>query len=218
MKEVMAKKKANNRARKEAAATGGASAIGSAGTAFVGPRHLSEAGDTGKLEAKPESEAAPAPASAPLPARRSSRAPKRRRIAIYDGAGDDPDEDSRFFMSSPLGARSRRPAALRASQSFSKIIGAADNEDDEEEPDGQNEGVMVMDGNYTPTLHSNSHNEEVEDFDREIKKQFDSEYDHFQAPDRTPGILLGKRKRKPVNKLEEAMRIELGEEEEDEYE
>jgi hypothetical protein len=218
MKEVMAKKKANNRARKEAAATGGTSTIESA---FVKPRHLSEAEETAKHEANPgpESETAPAPASAPLPARRSSRAPKRRRMAIYDGAGDDSDSDSRAFMSSPLGGRSRRSAALRASQSFSKIISAADNEDDgEEELDGQNEGVMTMDDNYTPAHHSNNHNEEVEDFDREIKKQFDNEYDHFQAPGSAPGILLGKRKRKPVNKLEEAMRIELGEEEEDEYE
>jgi hypothetical protein len=216
MKEVMAKKKANNRARKEAAATGGAPSIESA---LVKPRHLSEAEETANHEANPgpESETAPAPASAPLPARRSSRAPKRRRMAIYDGAGDDSDSDSRAFMSSPLGSRSRRPAALRASQSFSKIIGAADNEDDdEEELDGQNEGMMTTNDSYTPAHHGNDH-EEMEDFDREIKKQFDNEYDHFQAPGRAPGILLGKRKRKPVNKLEEAMRIELGEEE-DEYE
>jgi hypothetical protein len=138
---------------------------------------------------------------------------------MYDGAGDDLDEDSRGFMSSPLGGRSRRPAALRASQSFSRIISAADNEDDdEEEQDDQNEDVIMMDGSYAPALNNN---EEVEDVDKEIKKQFDSEYDHFQAitsPDAASGILLGKRKRKPVINLEEAMRIELGEEEEDEFE
>ena len=99
-------------------------------------------------------------------------------------------------LSSPLRSahsrRRRRPAALRASQSFSKF---------------------TDDGDDVETMDDND-----EDVETEIKKQFDSEYEHFRAmtpPFRglEPGnILQGKRKRKPVINLEEAMRIEAGDE------
>lgn len=213
MREVMAKKKANNRARKEAATMGGSPDIESPEVALIGP--LQEEA-TSEPEPESESERVPVPISAPLPARRSSRAPKPRRIGIYDDVSDDQD-DSRGL----LGGRSRRPAALRASQSFSKIMNAVDNEgdDDEEGFDGHNEDVIVMGDNYSLARYNN--NNEVEDIGRETKKQFNSELDHSQdlsLPGIVPGIVLGKRKRKPVNNLEEAMRIELGREEEDEFE
>jgi len=113
--------------------------------------------------------------------------PVSRRMSEYDRYQQ---------LSSPLrsthSGRKRRPAALRASQSFSKFT---DDGDD----------VEMMDDND-------------EDVETEIKKQFDSEYEHFRAftpPFRglaTSNILQGKRKRKPVINLEEAMRIEAGDE------
>lgn len=109
-------------------------------------------------------------------------------------------EFERFqHLSSPLRSahnrRKRRSAALRASQSFSKFT---DNGDD----------VEMMDDE-----------EEEEDVDTEIRKQFDSEYEHYRGGKippflglETSNILSGKRKRKPVMNLEEAMRIEAGDE------
>lgn len=195
----MAKKKADNKARKAAAA---------AGTAEEAP----------PADAEPAS--APAKRKA-APLRVSSKPSKRRRTmnATMDGAADDFEDDvdvpssagspttgrkmseyERFQelaspLRSPHSKRQRRPAALRASQSFSKF-----NDNDDEDEDGE--------GN------------EEEDVETEINKQFESEYDHFQAlasPAQAPGILVGKRKRKPVINHEEAMRIEAGDEDDDEF-
>lgn len=163
------------------------------------------------------------PASAPATTRAVRKAPttrngpparKKRRTmnATMDGAADDTEFDGTDSSPSPVvshsrkiseyerfqqltsptnshGRRQRRPAALKASQSFSKFT-----------DDGEEEDEVRVD-------------EDEEDVEIEIKKQFDNEYDHFQAltsPDRVPGILVGKRKRKPVINLEEAMRIEAG--------
>ncbi len=205
MAPVMAKKKADNAARKAAAAQARAAAA--------------------NAEAEAPMSSAVGPASAPASIRAKRKAPtprndpparKKRRTmnATMDGAADDSDSDDAGPASGPLfthhrklseyerfqqltsptrshGRRQRRPAALRASQSFSKFTDDGDEDDDDEVMDGDNE----------------------EDVETEIKKQFDSEYDHFQAltsPDQIPGVLVGKRKRKPVINLEEAMRIEAG--------
>ena len=194
----MAKKKADNLARKAAAAR--------------------TTGETEATEVGPAS--APAKRKA-APLIEASKPPKRRRTmnATMDGAADDFEYDvdiaspasspttsrkmseyERFQeLASPLRSthskRQRRPAALRASQSFSKFT---DNNDEDEDGEGNDE----------------------EDVETEINKQFESEYDHFQAltsPVQTPGILVGKRKRKPVINLEEAMRIEAGNEDDDEF-
>jgi len=204
MHEVMRRKKEANLAKKAAAA-----------------RAAENGEEVEGLIAEPAS----APASAPTkrkaaPTKATARAPKRRRTmnATMDGPADTDDEydmpdasssgptspigrrmseyDRYQQLSSPLRSahsrRRRRPAALRASQSFSKFT---DDGDD----------VEMMDNND-------------EDVETEIKKQFDSEYEHFHAM--TPpyrglepsNILQGKRKRKPVINLEEAMRIEAGDE------
>jgi hypothetical protein len=202
MHEVMRKKKEANLARKAA---------------------LAQAAENGtEVEA-----ALAAPASVPTkrkaaPMRGTVRGPKRRRTmnATMDGPAetdedeyDIPDASSsgptsptgrkvseyeRFKqLSSPLrpthSRRKRRPAALRASQSFSKFT---DDGDD----------VEMMD-------------DEDGDVENELKKQFDSEYEHFRAltpPShrylQTSNILPGKRKPKPVINLAEAMRIEAGDE------
>jgi hypothetical protein len=170
-------------------------------------------------------ELASAPASAPIkrkaaPTKAATRGPKRRRTmnATMDGPADTDDEydmpdasssgptspinrrmseyDRYQQLSSPLRSthsrRKRRPAALRASQNFSKF---------------------TDDGDDVEMMGDNDEDEETE-----IKKQFDSEYEHFRAftpPFRglaTSNILQGKRKRKPVINLEEAMRIEAGDE------
>jgi hypothetical protein len=87
---------------------------------------------------------------------------------------------------SPLPPRGRRPAALRASQSF------AQRDTDEESP-----------------FEEGERGEEEEE--TQIHRQFASEYDHYQAlasPENT--IVLGKRARRPVGGLKEAMEIEKG--------
>lgn len=194
----MAKKKADNLARKAAAAR--------------------TAGEVAPAETGPAS--APAKRKA-APLNEASKPSKRRRTmnATMDGAADDFEYDvdiassagspttgrkmseyERFQeLASPLRSahskRQRRPAALRASQSFSKFT---DNDDEDEDVEENDE----------------------EDVETEINKQFESEYDHFQAlasPVHVPGILVGKRKRKPVTNLEEAMRIEAGDEDDDEF-
>jgi hypothetical protein len=198
MHEVMRRKREENLAKKAAA------------------DQAAENGEDVELIAEPAS----APASAPTkrkaaPIKTATRGPKRRRTmnATMDGPADTDDEYdmpdasssgptspigrkvSEFEryqqLSSPLRSshsrRKRRPAALRASQSFSKFT---DDGDDIE---------MI--------------NDNEEDVESEIKKQFDSEYEHFR--DRgfpMSNILPGKRKRKPVINLAEAMRIEAGDE------
>lgn len=198
MHEVMRRKREANLARKAAAA------------------QAAENGGVQGLIAEPAS----APASAPTkrkaaPIKAAARAPKRRRTmnATMDGPADTDDEydipdasssgptspigrkmseyESYQQLSSPLRSahsrRKRRPAALRASQSFSKFTDDGDDGDDVE-----------MDDND-------------EDVESEIKKQFDSEYEHFRHRGlTTSNILQGKRKRKPVVNLEEVMRIEAG--------
>jgi hypothetical protein len=203
MHEVMRKKREANLAKKAAAM---------------------QAAENGEVEGT-IAEPASAPASAPAkrkaaPAKVAARAPKRRRTmnATMDGPADTDDEydmpdasssgptspmgrkmseyDRYQQLSSPLRSthsrRKRRPAALRASQSFSKFTDEGDDVDMTDDND--------------------------EDVETEIKKQFDSEYEHFRAfspPYRgleSSNILQGKRKRKPVINLEEAMRIEAGDE------
>ncbi len=178
--------------------------------------------EVGELAATPAS----GPASAPTkrksaPSNKAARSPKRRRTmnATMDGPADTDDdfdmpdasssgptsptgrrvsEYERYQqLSSPLrpaySRRKRRPAALRASQSFSKFT------------DDGNDVEMMED--------------EDEDVETELKKQFDSEYEHFRAltpPShrglQSSNILPGKRKPKPVINLAEAMRIEAGDE------
>ena len=199
----MAKKKADNLARKAAAAQAAAARA---------------AGESVTAETEP--------ASAPVkrraaPIKDAAKPSKRRRTmnATMDGAADDFDYDvdiassasspttgrkmseyERFQeLASPLRSshsrRQRRPAALRASQSFSKFADNGDEDEDAEE-------------------------NEDDDVESEINKQFESEYDHFQAmasPLQIPGVIVGKRKRKPVINLEEAMRIEAGDDDDDDF-
>jgi hypothetical protein len=200
MHEVMRRKKEANLAKKAAAA---------------------RAAENGEIE-----ELTVAPASAPTkrkaaPTKAAARAPKRRRTmnATMDGPADTDDEydipdasssgptsptghrvseyERYQQLSSPLRSahrrRKRRPAAMKASQSFSKFT---DDGDDAE---------IMEDGD--------------EDVETELKKQFDSEYEHFRAltpPShrylQSSNILPGKRKPKPVINLAEAMRIEAGDE------
>jgi hypothetical protein len=199
MHEVMRKKKEANLAKKAAAA---------------------RAAENGEVE-----ELTAAPASAPTerkaaPIKAAARAPKRRRTmnATMDGPADTDDEydipnassgptsptgrkvseyERYQQLSSPLRSahrrRKRRPAAMRASQSFSKFT-----------DDGDDAEIME---------------DEDEDVETELKKQFDSEYEHFRPltpPShrylQSSNILPGKRKPKPVINLAEAMRIEAGDE------
>lgn len=199
MHEIMRRKKAANAARKAAAAR--------------------EAENQEEMDGE-DGELASMPASAPTKRKTTLmkdvfRTVKRRltmNATMDDAADTDTDYDmpgpsssdpsspvsrkmSEFARYQPLGSpirpthigRKRRPAALRASQSFGKFT---DDGDD----------IEVMDEND-------------EDVETEIKKQFDSEY-NFRAttpPFRgleTSNILSGKRKRKPVRNLEEVMRIE----------
>jgi len=97
---------------------------------------------------------------------------------------------------SPLPPRGRRPAALRASQSFSRY----DTNDDEDDSTQAEEPEAAFE-------------DEVE---KQINRQFASEYDHYQAlasPEST--IVLGKRVRKPVMNLKEAMAIEAADDDDD---
>lgn len=180
------------------------------------------------------------------PTRSVQKPSKRRRTmnATMDGPADEIDYDldivsasaspsltgrkmseyERFQqIASPQhatsGKRGRRPAALRASQSFSRFADDGDDEDEEEEESEveqerlhgeRQENGKQKEGKQKEKMQQEH---EEEDVDQEIKKQFDSEYDHFQAltsPDPIPGVLTGKRKRKPVINLAEAMRIEAG--------
>jgi hypothetical protein len=87
---------------------------------------------------------------------------------------------------SPLPPRGRRPAALRASQSF------AQRDTDEESQ-----------------MEEGEQGEEEEE--TQIHRQFASEYDHYQALASPENIIvLGKRARRPVGGLKEAMEIEKG--------
>lgn len=89
---------------------------------------------------------------------------------------------------SPLPPRGRRPAALRASQSLA--LGDTDEESQAEDAEQVEEEDWMGDM---------------------LDRQFASEYDHYQAlasPEST--IVLGKRARRPVGGLKEAMEIEKG--------
>jgi hypothetical protein len=86
---------------------------------------------------------------------------------------------------SPLPPRGRRPAALRASQTLAQ----RDTDDDSQGEDGEQD------------------EEEMDALDR----QFLSEYDRYQAlASPESNIVLGKRARRPVGGLKEAMEIEKG--------
>jgi hypothetical protein len=196
MEAVMARKKANNAARKAAEAEADANGLtpGSLGKKQVKKtvKHIKKA---------------------------SSKVPARRQTlgSLTDGANDAEastpilpqpsytsgkklSEYERFQQltspsGSPLPARGRRPAALRASQSFSRYD--ADDDEDEEE--------------YEQQQQQREEAPPDDEDETQIKRQFASEYDHYQALASPKGpILLGKRVRKPVMNLKEAMAIEAG--------
>ena len=115
---------------------------------------------------------------------------------------------------SPLPPRGRRPAALRASQSLalrdtddeSQAEDTEQREDtgqrwEEEEPEMDaldRQFAMEYNDNLGPEMDA-------------LSRKFNSEYERYQAlasPDST--IVLGKRARRPVGGLKEAMEIEKG--------
>lgn len=89
---------------------------------------------------------------------------------------------------SPLPPRGRRPAALRASQSLALRYTDEESQTEDAEPE-----------------------DEEDEMDTQLDRQFASEYDHYQAlvsPESS--FVLGKRVRRPVGGLKEAMDIEKG--------
>jgi hypothetical protein len=108
----------------------------------------------------------------------------------------------------------RRPArvsAIKARRGFSQM-------DDDDNPSDMDSLLQSPSTDAPESIV-----EEDSAVEDQISKQFDSEYDHYQAltspiPGATGTPILGKRKRKPVINLAEAMRIEAGEEDDDEEE
>jgi hypothetical protein len=183
MEAVMARKKANNAAKKAAEAA-------NPGSVSKKAKKLTPKAKSPKAEKRRQtlgnSDKKPHPLAKPP-------FTTGRKISEYDLFQS---LTSPSVSGSPLPPRGRRPAALRASQSFSRYD-ANDDEDDStqaEEPEAAFE-------------------DEVE---KQINRQFASEYDHYQAlasPEST--IVLGKRVRKPVMNLKEAMAIEAADDDDD---
>ncbi|KFY14458.1 hypothetical protein V492_02610 [Pseudogymnoascus sp. VKM F-4246] len=95
---------------------------------------------------------------------------------------------------SPLPPRGRRPAALRASQS----LAMRDTDEESQAEDAEQEAQVSAD--------EEDEDPEMDDLDR----QFASEYDNYEALTTDNTYWLGKRTRRPVLGLMEAMEIEKG--------
>lgn len=180
MEAVMARKKANNAARKAAEALNpGSTSKKSKKTKIKSPKAEKR---RQTLLGNPDNKKDKRPHPLAKPPFTTGR--KMSEYDLYQSL------TSPSASGSPLPPRGRRPAALRASQNFIRY-GADDEDDDDAQPDAPLE-------------------DEVE---KQISRQFASEYDHYQAlasPEST--IVLGKRVRKPVMNLKEAMAIEAEEE------
>lgn len=107
---------------------------------------------------------------------------------------------------SPAGRRAPRTAALKAQQSFSSLNDDENDDEPEEDEQLQIEKQLQVDATEggPPGLEGASSKELTD-------------YEEFQAlASPAPGVVLGKRKRKPVMNLAEAMRMERGDDEESE--
>lgn len=179
MEAVMARKKANNAAKKAAEATNPGSSskkekkITLKTKSPKPPKRRQTLGSAEKSDKRPHSVARP-----PFTTGRKISEYEQFQALTSPSAGG-----------SPLPPRGRRPAALRASESFNRY-----GNDVSDSAHGEADGREAM------------LEDEVE---KQINRQFASEYDHYQAlasPEST--IVLGKRARKPVMNLREAMAIE----------
>lgn len=227
MTSVMEKKKANNRARKaaEEAATAGISpATAIAAPILLGPPPVSADG----FIAPPPKIRKPTGAAAHK--RNQKRLSEPSSLAISTSGNitsttvtapsRKPSEYEIFqdLMSpttsggTPGGRRAPRNAALKAQQSFSSLNDDDDDNDEDQEDETEEEEQLlakqlqvdaITGAAPAPATGSPSM----------------SEYDHFKAlASPIPGVVLGKRKRKPVMNLAEAMRMERGDDDEFEEE
>jgi hypothetical protein len=163
------------------------------------PKSVSKGKGKGKSKVKGDSDSISStpvggPTSAPSSARPSGTI--RRRHMQTDGADDDDHTPS----------HARKISAYEEWQALASPTGAV------------KLGKRSRRSTLAPGTPISGKGDDDEDVQGQVEKQFASEYEHYQALASPRGeMMLGKRKRKPVFDLEEVMRIEAGEEDDDDF-
>ncbi|KAL5345464.1 hypothetical protein ACLOAV_009837 [Pseudogymnoascus australis] len=223
MEAVMARKKANNAAKRAAEAalpsSSGTKPKKGVGAPAKAPKDHKRRQTHGGASEKPR----PAPLGKPpyTTGRKMSEYEQFLALTSPSAAG------------SPLPPRGRRPAALRASQSLAlrdtDEESQADDAEQAEDPEPAENPEKVEYSDPEQIPYSSEEESEMDSLDLQFAREYDinaeyplshpkhpsklyeSEYEHFQAltsPDST--VMLGKRVRRPVGGLKEAMEIEKG--------